>query len=142
MRPTWASAPGTSVTSTVPGPVIRPVPRITVTPARASRRAGAESSRPPVTSSRRATASSQVFPRAAESSSEFDGRQARYGRLAPDQSRLDERHRLAAAGDLGGDVHAGGTAAEHDYIESAHISPSPSELRAVARPDPKDPLDP
>jgi hypothetical protein len=57
--------------------VIRPVPRITVTPARLSRRCAAESSRPPVTSFRRATASSQLVPRAAESSSEFDGKQAR-----------------------------------------------------------------
>ena len=71
------SSPGASVTSTVPGAVIRPVPRITVTPARPSRRCAAESSRPPVTSFRRATASSQLLPRAAESSSEFDGRQAR-----------------------------------------------------------------
>ena len=69
--------PPGSVTSTVPGAVIRPVPRITVTPARFNRRAAAESSRPPVTSVRRATASSQVPPLAAESSSEFDGTQAR-----------------------------------------------------------------
>ena len=72
-----ASGSGASVTSAVPGAVIRPVPRITVTPARFSRRAAAESSRPPVTSVRRTTASSQVTPWAAESSNELDGRQAR-----------------------------------------------------------------
>ena len=71
------SRSGASATSTVPGPVIRPVPRITVTPASASRSAGPESSKPPVTSLRRATASSQATPRLADSSSEFDGRSAR-----------------------------------------------------------------
>ena len=64
-------------TETVRRPVIRPVPRITVTPEEASRSAAPESSRPPVTSSRRAIASSQASPRLADTSSEFDGRQAR-----------------------------------------------------------------
>ena len=71
------SASGASATSTCPGPVIRPVPRITVTPADASRSAAPESSRLPVTSFRRATASSQASPRLADSISEFDGRSAR-----------------------------------------------------------------
>ena len=61
----------------VPGPLIRPIPRNTVTPALASRSAASESSRPPVTSVRRDTASAQGTPRLAESSREFDGRQAR-----------------------------------------------------------------
>ena len=52
------------------------------------------------------------------------------GGLAAAQPRLDERHRLAAAGDLGGDVHAGGAAAEHDHIECSHISPSPSNFES------------
>ena len=66
-------------------------------------------------------------------------------RLASDQSRLDERHRLAAAGHLGGDVHASGAAAEHDHIESAHISPSPSNFEpwpGLAPKSPKEPKEP
>ena len=44
--------------------------------------------------------------------------------LAPDPDADPDQQ--AAAGDLGGDVHAGGAAAQHDHIECAHVSPSPS----------------
>jgi len=43
-------------------------------------------------------------------------------------ARLDASER---AGDLGGDVQAGGATAEHDHIESAHISPSPSNFESI-----------
>ena len=51
--------------------------------------------------------------------------------LAADQARLDQGHRLAAAYDLRGDVQAGGPAAKHHYIESIHVSPSPSNFEPL-----------
>jgi len=33
-------------------------------------------------------------------------------------------------------VHASGAAAEHDHVESAHISPSPSNFESLSRPGP------
>ena len=61
------------------------------------------------------------------------GRVALAGERLHLEPGLDKRHRLAAASDLGGHVHAGGTAAEHDHIECAHISPSPSNFESRPR---------
>ena len=47
------------------------------------------------------------------------------GGLAADQPGFDDRHGLTGARRLGGDVHARGPAAEHDYVESTHTSSIP-----------------
>ena len=125
------SSPGASVTSTVPGAVIRPVPRITVHARAAQPRAGR---RVVQAAGHPGPPGHRVFPglAAGRGQQQRVRRQAgQVGGLAADQPRLDERHRLAAAGDLGGDVHAGGAAAEHDHIECAHISPSPSNFESL-----------
>ncbi len=54
------------------------------------------------------------------------------GGFTADQPGLDERHGLAAPHHLGGDVHARGTTAEHDYVESAHTSPFPLALACLS----------
>ena len=60
------------------------------------------------------------------------------GGFTADQAGLDERHGLAAARHLGGDVHARGPAAEHDYVESAHTfspdQPTPATSRSIPSP--------
>src|SRR5262249_31127693 len=47
-------------------------------------------------------------------------------RLAADPARLYQRRRLACAADGGGYVHAGRATAEHDHVEIAHLSSTPS----------------